>query len=186
MVLIGRFITGFSGGAFVMAAPAYIAEIAETKYRGAVSTIMQLMVTIGILFINLNCSTDWRLLTGICIIPPAALALWMFWMPRSPVFLISKGDIEGAKKSLQFLRGKNAKVDDELEQMKDDFAQSQGIGSVSFKEVSYTYTIMIIILMFLDCDTKGISQAHVHLPGPHGSAAALGYQLRCWLLKRDI
>ena len=62
----------------------------------------------------------------------------MFWMPRSPVFLISKGDIEGAKKSLQFLRGKNAKVDDELEQMKDDFAQSQGIGSVSFKEVSHS------------------------------------------------
>ena len=45
MLLVGRFLTGavhdecsvfdifsgFSGGAFVMAAPAYIAEIAETK-----------------------------------------------------------------------------------------------------------------------------------------------------------
>ena len=118
-----------------MAAPAYITEIAETKYRGSLSTMMQLMVNTGILFINLNCSTDWRLLTGICIIPPASLALWMFWMPRSPIFLISKGDVKNAKDSLQFLRGKNAKVEQELEQMKDDFAQSQKLGTVSFKEV---------------------------------------------------
>ena len=32
MLLIGRFLTGFSGGAFVLAGSAYIAEIAEPKY----------------------------------------------------------------------------------------------------------------------------------------------------------
>ena len=31
MLLAGRFLTGFSGGAFVLAAPAYIADIAEPK-----------------------------------------------------------------------------------------------------------------------------------------------------------
>ena len=51
---------GFAGGAFVLAAPAYSSEIAETKYRGALGTLMQLMVCCGILFINVNCSTDWR------------------------------------------------------------------------------------------------------------------------------
>ena len=122
-----------------MAAPAYVAEIAETKYRGLLGTLMQLMVTLGIFFINLNCSTDWRLVSGLCIIFPALLALWMFWMPRSPVFLVSKGDVDGAKKSLQFLRGKNAKVDDELDQIKDDFAESQRIGSISMLEVGFKF-----------------------------------------------
>ena len=55
-----RFLTGFAGGAFVLAAPAYSAEIAETKYRGALGTVMQLMVTLGILFINVNCNTNWK------------------------------------------------------------------------------------------------------------------------------
>ena len=55
-----RFLTGFAGGAFVLAAPAYSSEIAETKYRGALGTVMQLMVTLGILFINVNCSTNWK------------------------------------------------------------------------------------------------------------------------------
>ena len=63
MLLVGRFITGFCGGMFVLAAPAYSSEIAETKYRGLLGTLMQLMVCLGIFFINVNCSTDWRGLT---------------------------------------------------------------------------------------------------------------------------
>jgi predicted MFS family arabinose efflux permease len=60
MLLAGRILTGFSGGAFVLAAPAYTAEIAEAKYRGALGALMQLMVCFGILFINVNCSTNWQ------------------------------------------------------------------------------------------------------------------------------
>ena len=44
----------------MLAAPAYSAEIAETKYRGALGTVMCLQCGLGILFINLNCNTDWR------------------------------------------------------------------------------------------------------------------------------
>ena len=60
MLLAGRILTGFSGGAFVLAAPAYTAEIAEAKYRGPLGALMQLMVFLGILFINVNCSTSWK------------------------------------------------------------------------------------------------------------------------------
>ena len=60
MLLLGRFITGFCGGMFILAAPAYSSEIAETKYRGALGSLMQVMVCLGMLFVNVNCSTDWR------------------------------------------------------------------------------------------------------------------------------
>ena len=51
-------------------------------------TCMQLMVTLGIFFVNLNCETDWRLFSGICIVFPAVLGLWMFWMPRSVLLIL--------------------------------------------------------------------------------------------------
>ena len=38
-----RFITGFCGGMFVLAAPAYSSEVAEAKYRGALGSLMQVM-----------------------------------------------------------------------------------------------------------------------------------------------
>ena len=93
------------------------------------------MVFLGVFFVNLNCETEWRLFSGICIIFPAVLGLWMFWMPRSPIFLVSKGDLEGARKSLQFFRGKGRDVTDELNQIKAEHAESQKIGSVGFFEV---------------------------------------------------
>jgi len=130
MLLAGRILTGFSGGAFVLAAPAYTAEIAESKYRGALGVLMQLMMCFGILFINVNCNTNWKLLSGMCLAFPALCALWMFFMPRSPVFLVSKGDMEEARKSLQFLRGKTARIDGELAMIQEDVRQSKYIGTV--------------------------------------------------------
>jgi hypothetical protein len=54
----------------------------------------------------------------------------MFFMPRSPVFLVSKGNMEEARKSLQFLRGKNAKIDGELAMIEEDVKQSKSMGTV--------------------------------------------------------
>ena len=68
---------------FVLAAPAYSSEVAEARYRGALgslmqvnlctilcstvlyitiqySSLMQVMVCLGMLFVNINCDTDWR------------------------------------------------------------------------------------------------------------------------------
>ena len=185
MLLVGRFSTGFGAGAYVMVAPAYVAEIAEDKYRGLLGTLMQLMLNLGILFVYLNCSTDWRLVSGLCIVFPALLALWMFWMPRSPVFLVSKGDVDGAKKSLQFLRGKNANVDDELEQIKDEFAESQNIGSISILEVGNT-TLSNLRSNPLDFPKEGILEANGNLPRPDVFAATVWYQLRGCLLRGNF
>jgi len=57
-----------------------------------------------------------------CIIP-AIFAVTFFWMPESPMFLLSKGEIVKAETSLRWLRGldkeKNLDIERELNQMKD-------------------------------------------------------------------
>merc|ERR1719341_584445 len=47
MLLIGRFITGFCGGMFVLAAPAYSSEIAETRCAWASSSSMSTAAQTG-------------------------------------------------------------------------------------------------------------------------------------------
>jgi len=161
LLLAGRILTGFSGGAFVLAAPAYTAEIAEAKYRGALGALMQLMVCFGILFINLNCKTDWQLLSGLCIIFPGLLAIWMFFMPRSPIFLISKGKNEEARKALQFLRGKGAKIDGELAQLEEDVKQSASVGTVGplqlFSSPQYLKPMAISLVLMSLQQLSGIN-----------------------------
>lgn len=50
MIYAGRFITGFCGGAFTVAVPTYVSEITDERVRGALGTVMILMIVTGIEF----------------------------------------------------------------------------------------------------------------------------------------
>ncbi|KAI8036383.1 hypothetical protein M5D96_010976 [Drosophila gunungcola] len=50
MLLVGRFIVGFCGGAFCVASPMYTTEVAEVKYRGIMGCFFQLLIVHGILY----------------------------------------------------------------------------------------------------------------------------------------
>ena len=51
---------------------------------------------------------------------------------RSPVYLVTKGDMEGARKSLQFFRGgASSNVDEELKEMASSVKERSSVGSVS-------------------------------------------------------
>ena len=66
---LGRILTGLGGGAFSLAAPVFVSEIAETRIRGALGALMQFQITVGILFVtalNINGAVDWVVITGIC------------------------------------------------------------------------------------------------------------------------
>ena len=45
------------------------------------------------------------------------LAALLFMMPESPVFLLAKGKEKGARKSLQWLRGSEYDIAEEIEQV---------------------------------------------------------------------
>ena len=120
-LLAGRLLTGFAGGAFLLAAPAYSEEIAHPRHRGALASLAQLLLTLGILFVNVNCRTDWRLLSGVCAAFPLLLLLVMVWMPRSPVHLVTCGKVEEARAALRWLRGAGwPGVEEELARLQEE------------------------------------------------------------------
>ena len=70
---IGRILSGLGGGAFSLAAPSFVSEIAEPRIRGALGSLMQFQVTAGLAFVtalNINGAVDWVIITGICVGPP--------------------------------------------------------------------------------------------------------------------
>ncbi|TRY70088.1 hypothetical protein TCAL_05190 [Tigriopus californicus] len=115
---IGRALAGFGGGSFSLAAPIYISEISETSIRGALGILFQLFVTSGNVFVNaVGSAVSWEIVTGICIVFPVSMAILMFFMPETPYFLLSKGKVEAGEKSLQWLRGKQFDIHEELEKL---------------------------------------------------------------------
>ena len=63
--------SGLGGGAFSLASPIYISEVAQTDIRGALGSLMQFQLTVGVLFNNgIGALIDVTVLTGICIVFP--------------------------------------------------------------------------------------------------------------------
>ena len=90
------------------------------------------------------------------------MAVWMIFMPRSPVFLVSKADIEGARSSLKWLRGgKDVDVEQELEEIQEIVKERQRLGSVSFKalfsEIRYLKPFGIVLVLMALQQLSGIN-----------------------------
>jgi Zn-dependent protease len=69
---------GFSGGAYALVAPLYVSETAETSIRGGLTSMMQLMSTLGVAFVdglNINGAVDWVTISAICISLPGTKML---------------------------------------------------------------------------------------------------------------
>jgi facilitated trehalose transporter len=60
---------------------------------------------------------NWRISAYTLVIPPILLTFFAFILPETPYWLIEKGKIEEAKKSLQFVRGAKYDITDELSEI---------------------------------------------------------------------
>ena len=126
MLYIARMIGGLAFGAALILAPTYIAEISSAKNRGKLVSIQQLNIVLGFFaaflsnyyFNKLNTSGDsflndenvWRWMLGVEFIPAILYFLFMFFVPKSPRWLCSKGKLQEAKKVLNNLYGEQLAV----------------------------------------------------------------------------
>ena len=90
------------------------------------------------------------------------MGMWMFFIPRSPEFLLSKGDVEGARKSLKWFRGgESVHVDAEIDQIKGMMEERENIGSISFyalmTEARYTKPLGIVLVLMALQQLSGIN-----------------------------
>ncbi|KAK8736442.1 hypothetical protein OTU49_005008 [Cherax quadricarinatus] len=118
MMYGGRFLTGVSLGIVTSAAPVYISEIAHSSVRGALSCVVQLGVNIGIFTVALlGTFMEWR---GLAIFGAITVVIYFvatLFIPNSPVWLISCGREEDARKTLLELRGNQYCVEYDLQQI---------------------------------------------------------------------
>ena len=83
----------------------------------------------------------------------------MIFMPRSPIFLVSKGNVEGARKSLQWLRGRKD-VDEELKTLQDNVQDNSLCGvplSSLFTKKQYAKPLGIVLVLMALQQLSGIN-----------------------------
>ena len=106
MLIFWRIIAGIGVGAASMLSPLYIAEVSPAAIRGRMVSINQLTVVIGILlayfsnYVLADLENNWRWMFSSGAVPAVLFFIFVFFVPESPRWLLSKGRIDQAKKVL--------------------------------------------------------------------------------------
>jgi sugar porter (SP) family MFS transporter len=141
LLIVMRLIIGFAIGITSYVVPMYIAEISPTRARGALVTLNQLMITIGILvsyitdyFLSNDANPEcWRWMFLVGFIPALILLIGMIFLPETPRWLISKGRWEEGKTVLLKVEDA-AMVDKTLAELETEIKQ-EGEQKSEWKEV---------------------------------------------------
>lgn len=132
LFVAARILGGLSLGASSIIVPAYISEIAPPKIRGALTTLMQLMIVIGLFvaFISnyaiagsAGGATEsfwagfqaWQWMFWVEMFPAAIFFVGLLMIPESPRYLVAAGKIDAAREvltSLSDVHDANAKIED--------------------------------------------------------------------------
>jgi SP family galactose:H+ symporter-like MFS transporter len=135
LLLIGRVIVGVAIGVSSVTAPLYISEAAPRTTRGALVSLYQFAITIGILAAALvdyvlSSSANWGLMLGIAIVPSVLLVTGMIMLPESPRWLFAHGQDALGREVLARTR-----APEEIDEAIADIESSLGVHQGEFKDL---------------------------------------------------
>lgn len=123
-IYVGRFVLGLGNGFLQVFSNIYCAEAAPAHLRGVMVALTTEWTLIGSIIsaVILNetntrlDSSSYQIPLGILLILPVVLAVGLFFVPESPRYLIVRGKMDEARRSLETIRGDSIPGDEiELE-----------------------------------------------------------------------
>ncbi|GLD62981.1 solute carrier family 2, facilitated glucose transporter member 1-like protein, partial [Lates japonicus] len=168
MLIIGRFVVGLYSGLSTGFVPMYVGEVSPTSLRGALGTLHQLGIVIGILIAQvfgmeaiMGNENLWPLLLGFIFIPAVIQCVLLPLCPESPRFLlINRNEENKAKSVLKKLRGATD-VSADMQEMKEESRQMMREKKVTIKELVqsplYRQPLIVAIILQLSQQLSGIN-----------------------------
>lgn len=169
VLIIGRLILGIAIGIASFTAPLYLAEIAPERIRGAMISLYQLMITIGILVAFLSdtafsYSGNWRWMLGIIAIPGALFLIGVFFLPYSPRWLMMRGRRAEAEQVLQKLRGDAQEIGKEIADIEEQLKVPQRGVHMFFQNSNFRRSVGLGVLLQVMQQLTGMNVVMYYAP----------------------
>ncbi|OWR51015.1 sugar transporter [Danaus plexippus plexippus] len=159
LVLIGRAICGLCVGIGSLAFPVYLGETIQPEVRGTLGLFPTAIGNIGILICYIAGKyLDWSQLAYLGASLPIPFLILMFMIPETPRWYMLRGRNEEARKALQWLRGKNTKIDNEMRDIA--LSDAEVDSDLKFKDIlkmKYLKSILIALGLMLFQQLSGIN-----------------------------
>jgi len=173
LIIVFRFMIGLAIGVASYTAPLYISEVSPSTVRGALVSLNQLMITIGI-FVSylvdyaLSGNNEWRWMFGLGAVPGIILIIGMMFLPESPRWLISRSLHDRAREILRKTHGVQD-VEEHVREIQNTLADKGGSWSDLFQPWLRPAFIVGILLAFFQQAT-GINTIIYYAPTIFGFA----------------
>ncbi|WP_235499638.1 sugar porter family MFS transporter, partial [Frateuria sp. Soil773] len=169
MLIAARFVLGLAIGIATFTAPLYLAEVAPEKIRGAMISLYQLMITIGILVAFLSdtafsYSGNWRWMLGVIAIPGVAFLLGLFLLPDSPRWLMMRGRTQHAREVLLRLRGEATQAEREMADIAEQLGTPQRGWHLFLENANFRRSVGLGILLQLMQQFTGMNVVMYYAP----------------------
>uniref|UniRef100_A0A8C9SZ62 Solute carrier family 2 member 1 n=1 Tax=Scleropages formosus TaxID=113540 RepID=A0A8C9SZ62_SCLFO len=176
MLIIGRFVVGLYSGLSTGFVPMYVGEISPTSLRGALGTLHQLGIVVGILIAQIfgmdaimGNAELWPYLLGFTLVPAIVQCALLPFCPESPRYLLINCNEESQAKSvLKKLRG-TLDVNNDVQEMKEESRQMMQEKKVTivelFRSPLYRQPIYIAIMLQLSQQLSGINAVFYYSTG---------------------
>eukprot|EP00752_Nemacystus_decipiens_P016243 g14523.t1 len=168
----GRFLAGMAVGCGSGVVPVLLSEVSSPKTRGAVGSVHQLMINVGVLCSGLlgysfveDVPHGWRYVQGFIVVPAVAQIALATFVPESPRWLVKHGRVAEAKSIMRRLQGgegrgragagqRGDEIDREVDGMGGNKGKEQK-GNVAWAEVcAHRRPVMIgVVLMLIQAFT---------------------------------
>lgn len=165
-----RFIGGIGIGGSSVLGPMYIAELAPADWRGRLVGFFQVNIVVGILLAYISNAflatlhlgaVEWRYQLGVSGIPAVLFLLTLFFIPRSPRWLVTQSRDDEALRILALTGVTNPRRErDEIYKS----LQEEGVGtSDSLFAKKYRLPVFIAITVGMFCQLTGINAVIYYL-----------------------
>ncbi len=149
-----RFLGGLGVGASTIAAPAFVSEIAPADQRGKLVSLYQFNIVLGILIAFLpnyllrNTGAEpWRWMVGIEALPAFLYLIFVFLIPRSPRWLVSRGRFAEAEKVLAIIHPERD-IKSKLQEIKDLDEKELSGENIFMKKYRFPLILAFLIAFF--------------------------------------
>ncbi|MEO6688444.1 MAG: sugar porter family MFS transporter, partial [Dokdonella sp.] len=168
-LIVARVLLGLAIGIAAFTAPLYLAEVAPEDSRGAMISLYQLMITIGILVAFLSdtafsYSGNWRWMLGIIAIPGFLFLLSLFLLPDSPRWLLMRSRREEALAVLLKLRGNPHIVEREVADIEEQLRTPQHGWRLFLENRNFRRSVALGVMLQLVQQFTGMNVVMYYAP----------------------
>lgn len=164
LMIAARLLGGLAVGASSVLVPMYLAEIAPSTWRGRVVACFQVNIVLGVLVAYASNlwlgamqlgEAEWRWKLGVQAVPAALFFLLLFFIPRSPRWLLMRGHRGEAAEVLKITGV--ADVTSETERIDASLASDHHAGSAPLFTAEYARPVVLAIAIAMFNQLGGIN-----------------------------